>query len=405
MGGKKSKKIKKQKPEEKVEKEEELASTKKERIEKLHIETKKKCCQSLRDQIKKPHIIAIVALCVIIAASCVAYFLIFCQKKSEEMVPVQVSQEVNANVALEEPKQLPRSIDGIMVDKGKESPYVYAIMIENMATSLVRPQSGLSSMPIVYETLAEGGITRFLGIYALGDAKQIGPVRSARPYYVEIAGEYQALYDHAGGSPQALSEIKQYGINDFNALGNGARYHWRDRSKSAPHNLYTSDEKLRFALRDLKFDDKATTFESWKFKDEAPSESRGENEKNIRIHFSSISYQSRFTYNKENNDYKHFFGDAENKDKNTGNQISVKNVIVQRVPKERSGGEKARILLNLEGEGDAYIFRDGQVVEGRWKKENRTARTKWYDKDGKEVELNRGNTWVAILPGDRKLEY
>ena len=257
----------------------------------------------------------------------------------------------------------------------------------------------------MYETLAEGGITRFLGLFMGNEAAEIGPVRSARPYYVELAEEYDAMYDHAGGSPQALAEIVQYGVHDFNALGNGARFHWRDRSKSAPHNLYTSSEKLSLALRDFEFADKHPEFTPWKFKDEKPLEERPEGAHFVRANFSSPSYQAHFVYNRDTNSYDRFHADTAHTDKNTGEQIAVKNVIVQRVPSEDSGGEKGRILIDVEGEGEVLIFRDGEAVIGTWKKEGRDARTQWFGVDGQEIELNRGHSWVIILPGDRGLEY
>lgn len=303
------------------------------------------------------------------------------------------------------PRQLPRSIDGKLVEPGQENPWLIGVMIENLASASVRPQSGLSSFPIVYETLAEGGITRFLALFIGEEAREIGPVRSARPYYVEIAEEYDALYDHAGGSPQALSEIIRYGVHDLNAIGNGSRFHWRDRSKSAPHNLSTSSEKLQLALRDFEFTDKHPKFEPWIFKDEAPLDQRGENGQELKVNFSSVSYQARFVYDRDSNTYGRFHGETEHKDANTDQQIRVNNVIVQKVAEERGGGEKGRILLNLQGEGEVLVFRDGQIITGNWKKADRNSRTKWFDAEGKEIPLNRGHSWVIIVPEGRTVEY
>lgn len=299
-----------------------------------------------------------------------------------------------------------RRIDGVYVNKDMTDYWPYAVMIENLYS--VRPQSGLSQAAVVYETLAEGGSSRMLAVFDPSEIiSEIMPVRSARPYFLEWVSEYSALFAHAGGSPKALTVIwENSDINDLEALSRDAVYFWRDTTKGAPHNLVTSSEKMNFALRDKELLDKTTDFQSWTFKDGALLEERGEDGKTASFNISyGTTYKVDFTYVREQNNYLRFNADEPHIDKNTGEQIAVTNVIVQLVEEPVLDGGKGRLDIFVGGEGVAWIFRDGQVIEGIWKKASRTDRTLFYDLDGNEVELNRGNTWIHVIPKTRDVTY
>lgn len=300
-----------------------------------------------------------------------------------------------------------RRLDGKIMENSKQANYwPYAVMIENLLS--VRPQSGLSQASVVYETLAEGGATRFMAVLDPSEIiNEIGPVRSARPYYLEWSSEYDALYVHCGGSPRALQIIwENPDIKNLNQISRDSKYFWRDKTKSAPHNLFTSSEKINFALRDKSLADKQVDFQSWKFKDEADLGNRGDNGKSVIFNFSyGLTYKVRFEYNRDKNVYLRFNADQPHLDKNTNKQIEVKNVIVQLVEEPVFEGEKGRLDIYVGGEGKAWIFRDGQVIEGIWKKASRKDRTLFYDQTGQEVEFNRGNTWVHVIPKTQEVKY
>lgn len=299
-----------------------------------------------------------------------------------------------------------RSIDGVVSEKDSQKLVPYAVMIENLLS--VRPQSGLSQASVVYESLVEGGATRFLAVFDPSEAiLEIMPVRSARPYYLEWSSEYEALYVHAGGSPQALTIIRENeDFIDLEALGRGNKYFWRDTSKYAPHNLVTSSEKINFALRDLGLMDKETIFQSWKYKEEALIEERGEDKKKLSFNFSyGTTYLVGLEYNKGENLYYRFNANQPHLDSNTGEQIAIKNVIVQIVPEPVLNGGKGRLEIQVGGPGPAWILRDGEIIAGIWKKESRTDRTYFFDAEGNEIEFNRGNTWVHILPETQDVLY
>lgn len=293
--------------------------------------------------------------------------------------------------------ELPRVIDGVWVRAGRENFLPVAIMIENLVSS--RPQAGLDKANLVYEVLVEGGITRFLAVFASGeDVKKIGPVRSARAYYLDWAKELNAVYAHIGGSPEALRLVPQYDILDLNQFYN-SQYFWRASERPAPHNLYTSGELLARAVRDKKWD-QTGKYDSWKYqKKENPASIA----KTLTLDFSTYNYRVEYKYDPEENDFVRYLAGAEQV-MEEGGKIRVKNVIVQFV-KTRLGDSEGRLNIETTGEGEARIYRDGQETLGTWKKTTRESRTLYYDVAGKEIELNRGTTWVEVIPTDRTVTF
>ncbi len=301
------------------------------------------------------------------------------------------------------PKVVPRALDGVMVKRELANIQPVGVMIENLSS--VRPQASLSKASVVYEALVEGLTTRFLLIYDQKELpEKIGPVRSARPYYLEWLSEYDALYVHAGGSPEALQAISGFSLKDLNALYQGP-YFWRDTTKAAPHNLYTSEELLTRALSNFGFLDDSPDFETWKFKDDFPKNERTSEEKFVKVKFSGYSTEAEYRYDREQNNYLRFNSGVPHNDSNTNEQIRAKNVIIVVIPPIVSFGEKGRLTLDVHGEGKAILALDGTVIEGIWKKAGREDRTKFYDSNGKEIKLNRGATWIHILPETMGFEY
>lgn len=299
-----------------------------------------------------------------------------------------------------------RYIDGVYVPSDQSNHFPVAVMIENFVSS--RPPSGLSEANLVYEALVEGGITRFMAVYAgqMIGVPEIGPVRSARPYYLDWTLELGSLYAHVGGSPQSFQDIETYEVLDLNQFYN-PQYFWRDSERSAPHNLYTSGEKLVFALRDIEADDTGS-FTPWTFKDDEPFSSRPIEEKSLEIEFSSFNYKVEYRYDRESNEYVRYQAGEEHRDKPVseevdGSVIRAKNIIVQKV--KTYIVDQERLGMDIVGEGLATIFRDGRVIEGRWEKFEKDERTKYFDGNGNEVSFNAGPTWIEIVPTDRDVTY
>ena len=304
------------------------------------------------------------------------------------------------------------------------------VMIENHSDS--RPQSGLSKADVVYEAVAEGGITRFLAVFYCGAAAEevtLGPIRSARTYFMDFASEYGdfPLYAHVGGANKpgpanALGQIGDYGWlakgNDMNQFSIGFPVFWRDYERighpvATEHTMYSTTEKLWgvASKRGLNATDEEghrwdANFEEWKFKDDEESSLRGTIGK-ISFSFweNSPDYAVSWEYNKENNNYLRFNGGQPHKDLNNDNQIQAKTVIIQFMKEKGPIDEIKHMLYETVGSGKALIFQDGKVIEGSWKKEKRQARTKFIDKSGKEILLNRGPIWIEIVPTGRPVSY
>lgn len=289
-----------------------------------------------------------------------------------------------------------RQIDGIYIEKSKKIFFPVAVVIENHKDA--RPQSGLASANFVIEAEVEGGITRFLAVYADGEKlDKIGPIRSARSYYVDWAEEFSALFAHCGGSPDALAKIIKDKVFDLNEFYKGG-YFWRDGGRQAPHNIYTSTEKIGGYLDERKKSEGG--FLPWRFKDDESlgADAIGEN---IMIKFKTPEYYVDWIYDKESNGYIRYLAGQRHKDAD-GSEIKAKNVIIQYV-RAYVVDDAMRLKMSHIGEGKAIVCLDGKCVEGKWKKEKSSARTRFYDMNGEEFKFNAGTTWVEAVRPEREV--
>lgn len=321
---------------------------------------------------------------------------------SDDTASLVQTTPVSTEVAdLVEEQKLYRNIDGVEVaDSEKTNEHLVGIMMENLAVPEVRPQKGLSKASVVYEAVAEGGITRFLAVFIPSKMPdEVFPVRSARPYYVDFNDENDAGYAHAGGSPEALAAISGLGTKDISGLGSSSRYFWRGPGY-APHNLYTSRTLMELAVRDAGWAE--PTFETWTFAD-APLRADRPTASTLTVDWASgTAYDAVYTYDPETNTYLRFHGTTPHLDGNTNEQIRATNILVQNVPQEElypSG--KGRLKIDITGEGKGYVVRNGEVISATWKKPDRKNRLRFYDAAGKEIALTRGNTWVEVVSGNR----
>ena len=273
-----------------------------------------------------------------------------------------------------------------------------AVMIENFIT--IRPQYGLSKACMVFEALAEGGITRFVVLYG-GHAKtaRIGPVRSARPYYVDIATGFDAIYAHAGGSVAGLARINEDGVDDLNY--SNSKYFWRDDSRSAPHNLYTSTEMLRKAIVALGYDENASyTGFDFKHKEKPNKKNKGQV---IGINFSMSSYYTSYQYVPKTNSYDRFNAHILQQDAQTQKTISPKNVVV--LYAQTTGAIGPTLDIEVVGEGPALFFFDGKTVSGSWSKDSASSQFVFKDEKDRNILLNAGQTWVEVVKTETKVTY
>lgn len=356
--------------------------------------------------------LTIIAVALLAAAMFVWLGIFFVSRNQLKLQPTQSDTPIVApyksNDQVHEPvvTKIPRRLDGMLVDKNLDNRYPVAFMIENAAFGGVRPQFGLNSAQVVYEIVVEGGITRFMAVYSGDWPKQIGPVRSARPTYLEFSSEYNALYGHAGGSPEALQSISDMKLPDLSALGTDARFFKRDNGRASPHNLFSHDNLLAFVRRDKNLPDGSANYQSWNFKNDDKPITEPASEKDVDIDFgSSVLYGVHYVYNYVGNNYERWNGEELQHDANDNTILTTKNIVIQMVPAAISAGDKGRVNFPVTGEGKVYVVRDGAVTEGVWKKADRLSRTQFYDSAGNSIALNRGTTWVEIVPVGGKVTY
>lgn len=305
-------------------------------------------------------------------------------------------------VAFKPPKPAPvkyySPLNGIQVtDEAATKRVVTAIMIENSPDA--RPQSGLSEADVVFEAVAEGGITRFIALYQNSRPSLIGPVRSLRAYYADWAAAFDPSVAHVGGSGDVLTMIRSgnYGV-DIDQFFNAATY-WRAGDRAAPHNVYTNFEKL-----DALNASKNHTTSNFTFAPRVDEKAvQQPNATKINIDVSSGIFAVSYDYNQAKNVYMRKQGGAPHIDREKG-QIAPKVVVALKTSMDiRDDG--LHMNITTSGSGQAFVFQNGTVVEGTWSKDGPKGRLILKDKEGKEIKLVRGQTWITTVANDRNVSW
>lgn len=275
-------------------------------------------------------------------------------------------------------------------DKLKTTKPATAVMIENSPDA--RPQSGLKDAEIVYEAVAEGGITRFLVVYQQKAPETVGPVRSLRLYYVDWLTPYNASVAHVGGSAAALQLVRGGGYRDIDQFFNPTFYR-RATDRYAPHNVYTSFSKLN----------ELTAAKGFTSSDPKPFD-RAEDEKDpiqdgtqVTLKISGPTYNSTYTYDPATKLYARSQAGAPHLDREAG-QIQAKVVVALRVNMERVMEDGYRESITTTGSGDAMVFQNGHANAVTWHKDSREAQLRFTDAAGTPFKLARGTTWISAIP-------
>lgn len=292
------------------------------------------------------------------------------------------------------PKPAPKyysPLTGVQVaDEATTKQAVTAIMIENSPDA--RPQSGIKDAGVIYEAIAEGGITRFLTLHQENKPQMIGPVRSLRMYYVDWLAPYNASVAHVGGSKYALDEVRNGSYRDIDQFFNSP-YYWRATDRYAPHNVYTSFAKLD-ALNSAK-GYTTSTFTGFKRTDGKPSEKPDATQLNIKI--SGPLYNTTYTYDPGTNTYARSLAGVPHKDREKG-QLTPSVVIAMYVDMKKVMEDGWREDITTTGSGRAVVFQNGTANEVTWKKTSRSAQLQFVNADGSELALVRGQTWISAVP-------
>jgi len=334
---------------------------------------------------KKISIILGIVLVLVVAGGTVAALYFFNHKNTPETAEVKPTPKP----APEPPKYYSPLTGSLVQTEAETKQAVTGIMIENSPDA--RPQSGLKNSGVVFEAIAEGGITRFLVLYQGEKPQLIGPVRSVRMYYVDWVAAFNASVAHIGGSASALAEVRNGKYRDIDQFFNAAAY-WRATDRYAPHNVYTSFERLDALNAQKGFT--ASQFNGFTRKDSEASEAPLTTSIDVKI--SSALFNSHYAYNPATNTYDRMQAGAAHLDRESG-QISPRVVIAMKVNETRAQ-DGYREQIDAVGTGAATIFQDGTVQEVTWKKASKTEQITFTDAAGKDVPLARGQTWITAIP-------
>lgn len=270
-----------------------------------------------------------------------------------------------------------------------------AIMVENHPDA--RPQTGLDRADVVYEAPAEGGIPRFLTIFSTRDAKVLGPVRSARPYYVAWASEYDPVYIHAGGSPLALTWLRQLKMDSMDALRDDHGGFTRTTDRVAPHNLYADTAELRQVIqRDGDLRGGKGSWGGLVFS-EHPTVGAEEGAQ-VKVTYNSM-YNVSYLYDRSSGLYKREMNGEPHLDRATKKQLTASAVVIQSISIWNIKGDKyGRMGAQLQDKNRALIFQNGRMIKGFWEKKKRDSPTVYTTEKGQPVSLKPGHVWIQMTP-------
>ncbi|MCL2611235.1 MAG: DUF3048 domain-containing protein [Defluviitaleaceae bacterium] len=278
--------------------------------------------------------------------------------------------------------------------EGEHSFYPIAVVINNIPAAL--PQSGISEADIIYEVLAEGGITRLIAIFTSSKAEKIGPIRSTREYFADIATNWNAPIVHHGGSPGGYNRIRQLGITSVDGFHLENRYFWRVSGRPREHSSYTNwDNIIDFLGENF---GKTAYWQGVHFSAE-PQEKNEITEVTI-----SFSHAHEVHFILENDTFRRYQRGESHIDEYTGEQMQVHNLIIKRashspIPNDPEG----RININLTGSGVGYLITKYGYTEITWT--NTESGFVWQDQDGNDITLIPGNTWISIIGQNQNVTF
>jgi hypothetical protein len=299
------------------------------------------------------------------------------------------------------PTTVASDLSGLPVSPSVNGTPVTAVMIEN--STFARPQAGLSQAGVVFEAVAEGGVTRFMALYQDTAPNNVGPIRSLRPYYLSWAMGFDAAVAHVGGSPEALADVKSWGSRDLDEFSNGSSYH-RITTREAPHNVYTAIATLNQLETSKGYT--SSTFTSWPRKAAAPAKTPTAGTINLTL--SGSTYNVLYTYDASTDSYNRSEGGAVQTDSNTGTQLSPKVVIAIVVPETPGALDASNAYYSdytVIGSGQADVFQDGTETTGQWTKTSNSSQITFTASAGQPIKLNAGQTWITAVTSASAISY
>jgi hypothetical protein len=361
-------------------------------------EAKKSFKEWLGSLSKKQWIIIGVVAVLLIGGGVGAFFVL--HKSPKPVVATKKSATTKTTPAPPAPTTVASHMSGLQVDPSVNDRPVTGVMVEN--SELARPQSGIDQADVIFEAVAEGGITRFLLLFQDGQPDYLGPVRSVRPYYIAWAMGFDAAIAHAGGSPEALATMRNLNVKDLDQFYNGG-YYTRISSRYAPHNLYTSMGQLR----DIETNKGYGKGQYTPLLRRAETPSKTPTARSIDMVISSSTFNVHYDYDATTNSYKRSQdGAPHNITDKAGNlkQLQPK-VVVALVMTQGIEADDLHTSYGVLGSGAGYIFQDGNVLAVTWKKASNTDQFTFTDAAGHPAALDAGQTWFTVVNNTNKVSF
>ena len=325
-----------------------------------------------------------------------------CSNKEKEKEPVKKEKTVTQTETKKpEEKQVDPyfyPLTGIGSETSTDGRAV-AVMINNHPKA--RPQSGLNKADLVFEILAEGDITRFLAVFQSEKPDNIGPVRSARDYYIDLAKGLNALYIAHGWSPEAKKLLNGNYIDNLNGMVYDGTLFKRSKTRKAPHNSYITYENVLKGAKQKKYSMEKSPAPYKFFTEEEVKNITGANAKSVKITYSKGGISnSMFEFDTATGKYKRFSGGEQTVDLDTKDAVLLDNIFIIEA-KHRFIDSYGRREIDLESGGKAYLLQKGKVNQVEWKNKNGEIVPVT---NGAEIPLVPGKTWINVVPTNPGLQ-
>ncbi|MBV1759151.1 MAG: DUF3048 domain-containing protein [Dethiosulfatibacter sp.] len=298
---------------------------------------------------------------------------------------------------------VPSPISGLYYPQELTELRPVAIVFDNHPSS--RWQAGITKAEIVYECEVEGPFTRYMAVFLTEAPEHIGPVRSARPYFLTFALEFDAVFVHVGGSNEALLNIRDYQMANISGMTSGEFWRYYDTGKAAPNNMYTAMENLRDAQSYMNYRQEGN-YESWNFsEDPYPLSDLYESQSVTSFSITyNEDYYVRYDFKEDVGIYNRYVNNKMQVDEYYEDEIMATNIIIQKLRKAVLDNEGRLALYNIS-DGEGYYISNGEMIEISWEKTSIRSRTIYSDKDGNEILLNPGQTWIQVISQNTILEF
>lgn len=320
-------------------------------------------------------------------------------KQNEQTQILENPKDVQKDESVVQIEEVPLIDVSLKQKEGEQLPV--AMILDNFSESW--PIAGINFASIVYEVPVEADITRFLMIFNqefLPD--KIGPIRSARPYFAELAEEYGGLFVHAGGSPEFLQKVKdrEYQIYNLDEISGDGKYFWRDNQRDKPHNIYISKESIIQVIENKNLTNKLKSdFIPWEYKQTDLIDTQ------VNNLIVKINYREPVIWqlDKEKQVYLRYQDGKKFVDEK-GRQVQTPNLIIQKTNIKVLDSIGRREIITL-GQGEALIFQRGGLIHGTWQKLEKNKRTIYYSSQGEEIKFLPGSIWIEIVSNNHQVLY